>query len=143
MRHPFKKSLFDKGDSAFQALFLRTDVLSSQYIVGLGCWQDPYRSMVKAAQVCRREAGRVMASLVEGNLEAVLTAVVGCMQSGCRLNTRKQFPSTAHYLAGTPLTGKQRPHLPKRPRRRRTRRWPAGRGWTSNRQVRKVPLAHP
>jgi len=113
------------------------------WLVGLGCWQDPYRSMVKAAQVCRREAGRVMASLVEGNLEAVLTAVVRCMQSGCRLNTRKQFPSTAQYLAGTPLTGKQRPHLPKRPRRRRTRRWPAGRGWTSNRQVRKVPLADP
>jgi len=31
MGHPFKKSLFDNDDSAFQAPFLRTDVLSSQY----------------------------------------------------------------------------------------------------------------
>jgi hypothetical protein len=29
--HPFKKSLFDNDDNAFQALFLRTDVLSSQH----------------------------------------------------------------------------------------------------------------
>jgi hypothetical protein len=31
MGHPFKKSLFDNDDSAFQAPFLRTEVLSSQY----------------------------------------------------------------------------------------------------------------
>jgi hypothetical protein len=29
MRHPFKKSLFDNDDYAFQTPFLRTDVLSS------------------------------------------------------------------------------------------------------------------
>src|SRR5438876_12219688 len=31
MGHPFKKSLFNNDDSAFQTPFLRTDVLSSQY----------------------------------------------------------------------------------------------------------------
>ena len=31
MRHPFKKSLFDRDDYAFQAPFLRTDVQSSQH----------------------------------------------------------------------------------------------------------------
>jgi hypothetical protein len=31
MGHPIKKSLFDNDDSAFQAPFVRTDVLSSQY----------------------------------------------------------------------------------------------------------------
>ena len=31
MGHPFKKSLFDNDDSAFQTPFLRTDVLSSQH----------------------------------------------------------------------------------------------------------------
>jgi len=31
MGHPFKKSLFDNDDSAFQTSFLRTDVLSSQH----------------------------------------------------------------------------------------------------------------
>ena len=30
MRHPLKKSLFDNDDYAFQAPFVRTDVLSSQ-----------------------------------------------------------------------------------------------------------------
>jgi Transposase DDE domain len=113
------------------------------WLMVLGCWQDPYRSIVKAAQVCRREAGRVMAGLMEDNLEAVLTSVVGCMQSGCRLNTRKQFPSTAQYLAGTPLTDKQRPHLPKRPRSKRTRVWPAGRGWASTKRPRKAPPSDP
>jgi hypothetical protein len=114
-----------------------------QWLIGLGCWQDPYRSIVKAAQVCRREAGRVMVGLMEGKLEAVLTSVARCMQSGCRLNTRKHFPSTAQYLAGTPLTDKPRPHLPKRPRRRHIRRWPAGRGWASTRRVRKATPSDP
>jgi len=31
MGHPFKKSLFDNDDDAFQAPFLRTEVLSSQH----------------------------------------------------------------------------------------------------------------
>ncbi len=30
-RHPFKKSLFANSDYAFQAPFVRTDALSSQY----------------------------------------------------------------------------------------------------------------
>jgi hypothetical protein len=34
MGHPFKKSLFDNDDSALQAPFVRTDVLSSQYSSG-------------------------------------------------------------------------------------------------------------
>ena len=36
MGHSFKKSLFDNDDSAFQAPFLRTEVLSSQYRVCRG-----------------------------------------------------------------------------------------------------------
>jgi hypothetical protein len=79
-----------------------------QWLIQVGCWQDPHRSLVKAAQVVRREAGRIMVALYEGGLETVLTGLVRCMQSGCRLNTRRQFPSTSQFLMGTPLVWPKR-----------------------------------
>ncbi len=78
------------------------------WLIQLGCWQDPHRSLVKAAQVVRREAGRLMVALYEGGLEAVVASIVRCMQSGCRLNTRKQAPTTSQFLVGTPLVWPQR-----------------------------------
>ena len=79
-----------------------------QWLIQLGCWQDPHRSLVKAAQVVRREAGRLMVGLYEGGLEAVVESIVRCMQSGCRLNTRKTFPNTSQFLLGTPLVWPKR-----------------------------------
>jgi acyl-CoA hydrolase len=79
-----------------------------QWLIQLGCWQDPHRSLVKAAQVVRREAGRLMVGLSEGGLEAVVESIVRCMQSGCRLNTRKTFPNTSQFLLGTPLVWPKR-----------------------------------
>jgi hypothetical protein len=89
-------------------------MLIQQWLIQLGCWQDPHRSLVKAAQVVRREAGQLMVALYRGGLEEALASIVRCMQSGCRLNTRKTSPNTSQFLLGTPLVWPEH-----RPRRRK------------------------
>lgn len=79
-----------------------------QWLIQLGYWQDPHRSLVKAAQVVRREVGQLMVALSRGGLEATVTGIVRCMQSGCRLNTRKTSPTTSQFLLGTPLVWPER-----------------------------------
>jgi hypothetical protein len=85
-----------------------------QWLIQLGCWQDPHRSLVKAAQVVRREANRLMVALYKGGLEEELVEILRCMRSGCRLNTRKQAPNTSQFLLGTPLVWPKLRHPPKR-----------------------------
>ncbi len=102
-----------------------------QWLIHLGCWHDPMHSVVKAGQLCRREAGRIMMGLQEGRLEAVLTSLLSCMQAGCQLNARKTHPNTAQMLAGTPRASQLRTPPKQRPRRYKDRRrtWPCGKGW--------------
>ena len=83
------------------------------WLIQLGCWQDPHRSVFKAAQVVRREAGRLMVALYQGKLAQELPDILRCMQSGCRLNTRKQAPNTSQFLVGMPLVWPQRQPAPK------------------------------
>jgi alkanesulfonate monooxygenase SsuD/methylene tetrahydromethanopterin reductase-like flavin-dependent oxidoreductase (luciferase family) len=73
-------------------------LLIQQWLIHEGCWHDPWRSLVKAAAVVRREANRIMVALYEGGLEHVLYAIARCMRSGCRLERRKSHPSTAQLL---------------------------------------------
>ena len=104
------------------------------WLIQLGCWQDPQRSLVKAAQVVRREAGQLMVAMREGRLEQVVRQILRCMHSGCRIDQRKQFPSTVQRLAGAPMLGGKRPPRPKSSRHRdQCRRWPAGKGWATSR----------
>jgi Transposase DDE domain len=103
------------------------------WLIQLGCWQDPQRSLVKAAQVVRREAGQLMVAMREGRLEQVVRQILRCMHSGCRIDQRKQFPSTVQRLAGAPMLGGKRPPRPKSSRHRdQCRRWPAGKGWATS-----------
>ena len=60
--------------------------------------RDPWRSLVKAAAVVRREANRIMIALYEGGLERVLHSIARCMRSGCRIERRKGHPSTVQLL---------------------------------------------
>lgn len=69
-----------------------------QWLIQAGCWEDPWRSLDKAATVVRREANRIMVALYEGGLPQVLRSIVRCMQSGCRLERRTAHPSTAQLL---------------------------------------------
>jgi hypothetical protein len=103
------------------------------WLIQLGCWQDPQRSLVKAAQVVRREAGQLMVAIREGRLESVVRQILRCMRSGCRIDKRKRFPSTVQRLAGAPMLGGKRPPRPKSSRHRdQCRRWPAGKGWATS-----------
>src|SRR5205807_886207 len=80
-----------------------TAMVIQHWLITAGCWQDPHRSLVKAAQVVRREAGRLMMALCEGNLEQVIGSILQCMQAGCRLNTRRTFSNTSQFVFGAPL----------------------------------------
>ncbi len=73
-------------------------MLIQHSLIQAGCWSDPHRSLVKAAQVVSREAGRIMVALYEGRLEQVVCSIVRSMRSGCRLNRRKGAPSTSQLL---------------------------------------------
>ena len=113
-------------------------MLIQHWLLEVGCWQDPQRSLVKAAQVVRREANRLMVGLWDGDLERHLTGILRSMRSGCRIEKRKQFPSTAQRLEGAPLLGGKRPQYPKGRHRDQRRRWPAGKGWATSKQPRKT-----
>jgi Transposase DDE domain len=73
-----------------------------QWLIQQGSWQDPHRSLFKAAQVVRREGNLIMWALRKGGLEEVLHDIVNCMGSGCRQQTRALYPSTAQFLLGEP-----------------------------------------
>ncbi len=104
-----------------------------QWLIELGCWHDPQRSLVKAAQVVRREAGQLMVAIREGRVEPVVRQIMKCMRSGCRIEKRKPFPSTVQRLEGVPMLGGKRPQRPKTSRHRdQCRRWPAGKGWATS-----------
>jgi len=74
-------------------------MLIQQWLIQEGCWADPYRSLVKAAQVVRRESMRLLSALVEGGLTLVLTSVISLIGGpGCRMNRRRKAKSTAQLL---------------------------------------------
>jgi hypothetical protein len=111
-----------------------------QWLIQLGCWQETHRSLVKAAQVVRREAGQLMAALREGRVEQAMQQIIRCMRSGCRIEKRTQFPSTVQRLEGAPMLGK-RPPRPKSSRHRdQNRRWPAGKGWATSKPTKKAKM---
>jgi hypothetical protein len=63
-----------------------------------GCWLDPLRSLVKAAESLRRECNRIMIAFYEGNLEQTVQSILRTLRSGCRIDRRVAFPSTAQLL---------------------------------------------
>jgi hypothetical protein len=74
-------------------------MLLQHWLLLLGCWHDPHRSIVKAAEVIRHAALRLMSALHEdASVARVLHAIQRSMRSGCRLNTRKTSPNTSQLL---------------------------------------------
>ena len=63
-----------------------------------GCWLDPLRSIVKAADSLRRECNRIMVAFYEGNLENTVQYILHTLLSGCRIDRRSAYPSTAQLL---------------------------------------------
>jgi Transposase DDE domain len=69
-----------------------------QSFIQEGCWQDPLRSLVKAANSLRRECNRIMVAFYEGNLEMTVQSILRTLHSGCRIDRRATSPSTAQLL---------------------------------------------
>jgi hypothetical protein len=73
-------------------------MIIQQSFMQQGCWLDPLRSLVKAAAALRRECNRLMVSFYEGNLEKTVQSILWTLRSGCRIERRMVFPSTAQLL---------------------------------------------
>ena len=74
-----------------------TNAVSDQLVSS--CWDDPLRSLVKAAQVWRRECNHLMVALYEGGVQSALVSILDLIGGpGCRLNRRKNQPGTDQLL---------------------------------------------
>jgi hypothetical protein len=73
-------------------------MIIQQSLIQEGCWLDPLRSIVKAAASLRRECNRIMVAFYEGNLEQTVLSILRTLRSGCRIDRRGEFPSTAQLL---------------------------------------------
>jgi DDE family transposase len=73
-------------------------MIIQQSLIQEGCWLDPLRSIVKAAASLRRECNRIMVAFYEGNLEKTVQSILRTLHSGCRIDCRSAYPSTAQLL---------------------------------------------
>jgi hypothetical protein len=74
-------------------------VTLQHWLIVLFAWHDPQRSLVKLAQVCRDTAWSIMEALAGfRSLRSALRLIERRMQSGCRMNTRRQRPNSAQLL---------------------------------------------
>ena len=73
-------------------------MIIQQSLIQEGCWLDPLRSIVKAAASLRRECNRIMVAFYEGNLDSTIKSILRTLHSGCSIDRRASFPSTAQLL---------------------------------------------
>ena len=73
-------------------------MIIQQSFIQEGCWLDPFRSLVKAADSLRRECNRLMVAFYEGNLQKTVQSILCTLHSGCRIERRVTHPSTAQLL---------------------------------------------
>lgn len=74
-------------------------MLLQHWLLVVGCWQEPHRSLVKAAKAVRSHATTLAMALV-GDLPVrqALRRIVRVVQQECRLNTRRDAPNTSQQL---------------------------------------------
>jgi Transposase DDE domain len=67
-----------------------------------GCWHDPHRSLVKAAEIVRQSTRRIIDALHANKdtkqMQHALLAIKREMRSGCRIDTRNAHPNTSQLL---------------------------------------------
>lgn len=75
------------------------------WLLLVGCWERPDRSLTRAAQTIREHAICLLRALDQPvRLVEELAAIVACLQTGCRIATRKAHPS-AYQLWLDPSLG--------------------------------------
>ena len=90
-------------------------LLLQHWVVIVGCWQEPHRSLVKAAKAVQDRA-ILLAVALTGGME-LLEAVRRMQRAtghGSRLNTRRAAPNTSQMLMTGVNVRDTRPHKPKK-----------------------------
>jgi hypothetical protein len=69
------------------------------WVLLIGCWSSPRRSLVKAAQTVRQDALRLASMLADPTAWGTALRVVHrVVAAGCRQNRRKTKPNTYQLL---------------------------------------------
>jgi Transposase DDE domain len=74
-------------------------MLLQHWLLVVGCWQDPHRSLVKAANAVRTHATTLALALVgDLPLRTAVSRTVRAIQQGSRLNSRRDAPNASQLL---------------------------------------------
>jgi Transposase DDE domain len=74
-------------------------MLLQHWLLVVGCWQDPHRSLSKAAKAVRSHANMLAAALVgDLPLPRVLRRIQRAMGRGARLNSRRDAPNASQLV---------------------------------------------
>lgn len=76
-------------------------VVVQQWLLLVGCWQVPERSLTKAAQTVRSQAMVLAGALPHrrpGRLVEAITGLVRTLAAGCRINKSQKMPHTYQLL---------------------------------------------
>jgi hypothetical protein len=90
-------------------------MLVQHWLLLVGCWRFPDRSLVTAAQTVRKLALHLAAAVAAARrLRAAIRLLQRCLAAGCRLNPRRADPNTCQLLlaltADTDLLTTPAPH---------------------------------
>ncbi|MGH2616231.1 MAG: IS4 family transposase, partial [Thermomicrobiales bacterium] len=81
-------------------------LLIQHWLLLLGCWEHPARSLVRAAQTVREHAVCLLRALGQpARLVEELAALARCLRIGCRIATRKTHPSAFQLWLDPSLGG--------------------------------------
>jgi len=78
-----------------------TAMVVQHWMLLVGCWLYPDRSLSKAAKTIQRHAMTLVAAFSTGSrrrIVEVLEIIQRCLSSGCRINTRRTKPNTYQLL---------------------------------------------
>lgn len=74
-------------------------VIIQHWILLVGCWHFPNRSLFKAAQTIQKHAWYLASVFTCSiSLARALTSIQHCLAAGCRINKRKKIPHTYQLL---------------------------------------------
>ena len=69
------------------------------WLLLLGCWRYPNRSLSKAAQTVQKQAWHLARACgCQSGLIDAITTIEQCLAAGCRINKRKAHPHTYQLL---------------------------------------------
>lgn len=99
-------------------------LLLQHWLLIVGCWQDPHRSVLKAAKAVQTRAILLAVALTGGMLLVEALRRTQCAtQRGSRLNSRRGAPNTSQMLMTGINIWDSKPHKPKKRGRKKTQQF--------------------